>query len=68
MVWLTPIDASSLASGGSPPLKITLCDLEARCECQISSAAFTEHGASMAATVLNPEPAVQMSIFVVRAS
>lgn len=29
--------------------------------------AFTEHGAIMAATVLNSEPAVQMSVFVVRA-
>src|SRR6266550_2888903 len=29
--------------------------------------AFTEHGAIMAATVLNSERAVQMSIFVVRA-
>ena len=29
--------------------------------------AFTEHGATMAATVLNSKPAVQMSIFVVRA-
>ncbi len=29
--------------------------------------AFTDHGASMAATVLNSEQAVQMSVFVVRA-
>jgi hypothetical protein len=29
--------------------------------------AFTEHGAIMAATVLNSERAIQMSIFVVRA-
>ena len=29
--------------------------------------AFTEHGAIMAATVLNSERAVQMSVFVVRA-
>ena len=29
--------------------------------------AFTEHGAIMAATVLNSEPAIQMSIFIVRA-
>ncbi len=29
--------------------------------------AFTEHGAIMAATVLNSEQAVQMSVFVVRA-
>lgn len=29
--------------------------------------AFTEHGAIMAATVLNSPPAVQMSLFVVRA-
>jgi hypothetical protein len=29
--------------------------------------AFTEHGAIMAAAVLNSEPAIQMSIFIVRA-
>ena len=29
--------------------------------------AFTEHGAIMAATVLNSEQAVEMSVFVVRA-
>jgi len=29
--------------------------------------AFTEHGAIMAATVLNSKPAVEMSVFVVRA-
>jgi hypothetical protein len=29
--------------------------------------AFTEHGATMASTVLNSKPAVQMSVFVVRA-
>ncbi len=29
--------------------------------------AFTEHGATMAATVLNSKPAVRMSVFVVRA-
>src|SRR5208283_3167817 len=29
--------------------------------------AFTEHGAIMAATVLNSEQAIQMSVFVVRA-
>jgi hypothetical protein len=29
--------------------------------------AFTEHGAIMAATVLNSKPAIQMSVFIVRA-
>jgi hypothetical protein len=49
--------------------KITICDLEAwpRPEHQIPAHAFTEHGAIMAATVLNNSRAVEMSIYVVRA-
>jgi hypothetical protein len=34
---------------------------------KISAPVFTEHGAIMAATVLNSQRAVQMSLFVVRA-
>jgi ORF6N domain. len=49
--------------------KITNCDLKhrTRAPSKYLPSAFTEHGAIMAANVLNSPRAVQMSVFVVRA-
>ena len=49
------------------PFKIANCDHEAWSKCKVPTYAFTEHGAIMAANVLNSHLAIQMSVFVVRA-
>ena len=55
----------SLVSDGE--FKITICDLETCEKIKYLPYVFTEHGAIMAANVLNSSHAVRMSIFVVRA-
>ena len=47
--------------------KVTICDLKTRATPKILASRFTEHGAIMAANVLNSKQAVQMSVFVVQA-
>jgi phage regulator Rha-like protein len=47
--------------------KITICDLETGANVKHLPYAFTEHGAIMAANVLNSARAVRMSVYVVRA-
>jgi hypothetical protein len=48
--------------------EVAICDLKDWPRwTAVSAYAFTEHGAIMAATVLNSEQAVEMSVFVVRA-
>ena len=46
---------------------LAICDLKEAEADAVLSLAFTEHGAIMAANVLNSPRAVQMSVFVVRA-
>ena len=50
-------------------LEVTNCDLKVRSHGgrRYPPYAFTEHGAIMAATVLNSKRAIEMSVFVVRA-
>jgi len=53
--------------GGSCRFEITICDFKLGRRSQSPAYAFTEHGAVMAASVLNSPKAVQMSVYVVRA-
>jgi hypothetical protein len=58
-----------IAGGGRRPLafKVQIVTLKRGQNVKYAGYAFTEHGAIMAATVLNSPRTVQMSVFVVRA-
>jgi len=63
-----PNDFAFLLTDGEKAEVVTDCDHLARLKFSpVLPRAFTEHGAIMAATVLNSPRAVQMSLFVVRA-
>src|SRR5207302_1600653 len=63
-----PNDFAFFLTEGEKAKVVTYCDHLARPKfSSVLPRAFTEHGAIMAATLLNSPQAVQMSLFVVRA-
>ena len=60
-------DAGKVAGDGRAALRSQIVILESGRHAKYPPFAFTEHGAIMAATVLNSPEAVAMSVFVVRA-
>jgi hypothetical protein len=60
-------DAGNVSSDGRAALRSQIVILEPGRHAKYPPYAFTEHGAIMAATVLNSPEAVAMSVFVVRA-
>ena len=64
----TPLNAESSGSAGKPPNRSQIATGSQRHrDPRFLPYAFTEHGAIMAATVLNSPAAIKMSVFVVRA-
>ena len=59
--------SATLESSGAPNLRSQIATSSPHGGRRYQPYAFTEHGAIMAANVLNSKPAVQMSVFVVRA-
>jgi hypothetical protein len=63
-----PMDFAFQLSSGEKAEVVAICDHLARLKFSpVLPRAFTEHGAVMAANVLNSPQAIQMSVFVVRA-